>query len=206
MDEVVGTMWKANAPMLLTRAPNGCWKIVRLCCARFSLNRYTRTRKKNSRKRPQRTQNRGKELKLSNSPGGLRLIGYHILRSLRSFAAIFSDLLKKHIYRSASEVPVRETCLRGLSLASSKAAKDFLMSVAKDDPDPVMRRVGVRGVSGPMGKRILMRVGGLNQNRFFFKNKRTMIGGRIRMISTTWRLVSSPTVQMKWPCNRKLIF
>lgn len=82
------------------------------------------------------------------------------------------------IYRSASEVLIKESCLRGLSLAPSKAAKDFLMSVAKDDPDPVMRRAAVRGVSGPTGKRILIRVGGLNQNRFFFKNKGTMIGGK----------------------------
>jgi hypothetical protein len=36
------------------------------------------------------------------------------------------------IYRSASEPPIKEACLRGLSGTSSKTAKDFLMSVAKD--------------------------------------------------------------------------
>jgi beta-lactamase regulating signal transducer with metallopeptidase domain len=80
------------------------------------------------------------------------------------------------IYRSASEVPIKETCLRGLSLTSSKVAKEFLMSVAKDDPDPVMRRMAVRAVTGPMEKRILIRVDGPNRNRIFFKNKGAMIG------------------------------
>jgi beta-lactamase regulating signal transducer with metallopeptidase domain len=82
------------------------------------------------------------------------------------------------IYRSASEVPIKETCLRGLSLASSKAAKDFLMSVAKDDPDPVMRRMAVRAVTGPMERRVFIRVSGPNRNRILFKHKGAMIGGR----------------------------
>ncbi|HZC35962.1 MAG TPA: M56 family metallopeptidase [Chthoniobacterales bacterium] len=82
------------------------------------------------------------------------------------------------IYRSASEGPIKETCLRGLSLTSSKTAKDFLMSVAKDDPDSVMRRVAVRAISGPMGRRILVRVGGPNRDRIFFKSRNALIGAQ----------------------------
>jgi hypothetical protein len=52
------------------------------------------------------------------------------------------------------------------------------MSVAKDDPDSVMRRTAVRAVTGPMEKRILIRVGGPNRNRIFFKHKGAMIGSR----------------------------
>ena len=34
---------------------------------------------------------------------------------------------------------------------------DFLMSTAQDDPNPTMRRVALRAVSGPMGKRVIIR-------------------------------------------------
>jgi hypothetical protein len=61
------------------------------------------------------------------------------------------------IYRSSSEPPIKEACLRGLSASQSKAAKDFLMSIAKDDPNPTMRRVALRAVSGPIGKRVIVR-------------------------------------------------
>jgi beta-lactamase regulating signal transducer with metallopeptidase domain len=73
------------------------------------------------------------------------------------------------IYRSSSEPPIKEACLRGLSGSQSKAAKDFLMSIAKDDPNPMMRRVALRAVSGPMGKRVIVRanrgmIGGMELN------------------------------------------
>ena len=49
------------------------------------------------------------------------------------------------------------------------------MSVAKDDPNPMLRRVAVRAVSGSTDKRILIRVG--DPHRVFFKNKGAMMGG-----------------------------
>jgi hypothetical protein len=82
------------------------------------------------------------------------------------------------IYRSSSERPIKEACLRGLAGTASKTAKDFLMSVAKDDPDPVMRRVAVRAVSGSEGKRIFIRVGNPGGKGIFFQNKGAMIDGK----------------------------
>jgi beta-lactamase regulating signal transducer with metallopeptidase domain len=63
------------------------------------------------------------------------------------------------IYRTASEAPVKQSCLRGLAGSSSKTAKDFLMSVVKGDPDPVMRRLALRAVSDSIGKgvRVMIR-------------------------------------------------
>jgi beta-lactamase regulating signal transducer with metallopeptidase domain len=83
------------------------------------------------------------------------------------------------IYRSSSEHPIKEACLRGLAGRPSKTAKDFLMSVAKDDPDPAMRRVAVRAVSGAMGRRIFMRVGNPAVKGMFFKNRGAMIDGNV---------------------------
>jgi beta-lactamase regulating signal transducer with metallopeptidase domain len=82
------------------------------------------------------------------------------------------------IYRTASEVAIKESCLRGLARASSKAAKDFLMSVAKDDPDPVIRRAAVRAVSGATGKRIFIRVGNTGGKQVFFGNRGPVLTGR----------------------------
>jgi beta-lactamase regulating signal transducer with metallopeptidase domain len=79
------------------------------------------------------------------------------------------------VYRSSSEHPIKESCLRGLAGTPSKTAKDFLMSVAKDDPDPVMRRVAVRAVSGAMGRRVFIRVANPAGKRIFFKDKGAMI-------------------------------
>ena len=72
------------------------------------------------------------------------------------------------IYRSAGEAPIKETCLWGLAGASSKTAQDFLMSVAKDDPDAVMRRLALRAVSDSTGKGV----------RVMVRTNRAMIGGQ----------------------------
>ena len=61
------------------------------------------------------------------------------------------------IYRSATAAPVKQICLLGLGEASSKSAKDFLMSVAKDDADPAMRRVAVRALSDGGMRRVVGR-------------------------------------------------
>jgi HEAT repeat protein len=50
------------------------------------------------------------------------------------------------IYRSANELPIKETCLRGLAAIESKPARDFLMATTKGDPDPDLRPDGL-GVS-----------------------------------------------------------
>jgi hypothetical protein len=82
------------------------------------------------------------------------------------------------IYRSSSENPIKEACLRGLAGTPSKTAKDFLMSVAKDDPDPVMRRVAVRAVSGATGRRVFIKVGNPAGKGMLFQNKGAVIDGR----------------------------
>ena len=67
------------------------------------------------------------------------------------------------IYRSASEQPIKESCLCGLARIGSKPAKDFLIATAKDDPDPDLRRVALRVLVGPpeRGHRILIRRDGV---------------------------------------------
>jgi hypothetical protein len=67
------------------------------------------------------------------------------------------------IYRSASEQPVKGSCLCGLARIGSKPARDFLMATAKDDPDPDLRRVALRVLVGApeRGHRILIRRDGV---------------------------------------------
>jgi beta-lactamase regulating signal transducer with metallopeptidase domain len=55
------------------------------------------------------------------------------------------------IYRSANELPIKETCLRGLASIESKPARDFLIATAKEDPDPDLRRVALSVLVGPPG-------------------------------------------------------
>jgi hypothetical protein len=78
------------------------------------------------------------------------------------------------IYRSATAAAIKQICLLGLAEASSKSAKDFLMSVAKNDQDPAMRRVAVRALSGEGGRRILVRSNILSGNQIFLRHKETM--------------------------------
>jgi HEAT repeat protein len=63
------------------------------------------------------------------------------------------------IYRSATEQPIKGSCLCGLARIGSKPARDFLIATAKDDPDPDLRRVALRVLVGPpeRGHRILIR-------------------------------------------------
>jgi hypothetical protein len=42
--------------------------------------------------------------------------------------------------------------LRGLGVTDSKTAKEFLISIAKADPDPQLRRVALRAIAGDMGE------------------------------------------------------
>jgi hypothetical protein len=84
------------------------------------------------------------------------------------------------IYRSANEASIKQACLRGLAGASSRTAKDFLMSVAKDDPDPAMRRVAVRAISDYTAKRIIVRAPGETGNRIFLRKERSEIDGKNR--------------------------
>jgi len=51
------------------------------------------------------------------------------------------------IYRTANGLPVRAACLHGLGAADSKAAREFLISVAKEDPDPELRCVALRSIA-----------------------------------------------------------
>ena len=52
------------------------------------------------------------------------------------------------IYRSATGATVRTACLRGLGASDSKTAKEFLISIAKQDPDPQLRKVALRAITG----------------------------------------------------------
>jgi hypothetical protein len=52
------------------------------------------------------------------------------------------------------------------------------MSVAKEDPDPAMRRVAVRAVSGAMGRRVFIRVDNPAGRRMFFQNRGAVIDGK----------------------------
>jgi beta-lactamase regulating signal transducer with metallopeptidase domain len=51
------------------------------------------------------------------------------------------------IYRTANGLPIRAACLRGLGGTDSKVAKGFLISVAKEDPDPQLRCVALRSIA-----------------------------------------------------------
>jgi beta-lactamase regulating signal transducer with metallopeptidase domain len=52
------------------------------------------------------------------------------------------------IYRTATSTIIKSACLRGLGVTDSKTAKEFLISIAKEDPDPQMRRVALRAIAG----------------------------------------------------------
>jgi hypothetical protein len=56
------------------------------------------------------------------------------------------------IYRTADSLVIKTTCLRGLGVTDSKTAKEFLISIAKADPDPQLRRVALRAIAGDMGE------------------------------------------------------
>jgi beta-lactamase regulating signal transducer with metallopeptidase domain len=51
------------------------------------------------------------------------------------------------IYRTANGLPVRAACLHGLGATDSKAARQFLISVAKEDPDPELRCEALRSIA-----------------------------------------------------------
>lgn len=52
------------------------------------------------------------------------------------------------IYRAENGLEIRAACLRGLAAADSKTAKEFLISIAKEDPDPQLRREALRAIAG----------------------------------------------------------
>ncbi|MBV8212282.1 MAG: HEAT repeat domain-containing protein [Verrucomicrobia bacterium] len=52
------------------------------------------------------------------------------------------------IYRTADSLIIKSACLRGLTGADSKTAREFLISIAKADPDPQLRRVALRAIAG----------------------------------------------------------
>jgi beta-lactamase regulating signal transducer with metallopeptidase domain len=56
------------------------------------------------------------------------------------------------VYRTANERSIKETCLRYLGRIGTKPARDFLMGIAKDDPDPELRRAALRAVVGHGGR------------------------------------------------------
>ena len=56
------------------------------------------------------------------------------------------------IYRTADSLVIKSTCLRGLGVTDSKTAKEFLISIAKADPDPQLRRVALRAIAGDMAE------------------------------------------------------
>jgi len=56
------------------------------------------------------------------------------------------------IYRTADSLIIKSTCLRGLGVTDSKTAKEFLISIAKADPDPQLRRVALRAIAGDAGE------------------------------------------------------
>jgi hypothetical protein len=51
------------------------------------------------------------------------------------------------IYRTANGLSVLAACLHGLSATDSKAAREFLISVAKEDPDPELRCEALRSIA-----------------------------------------------------------
>jgi DNA repair exonuclease SbcCD ATPase subunit len=52
------------------------------------------------------------------------------------------------VYKAANERSIKETCLRYLGRIGTKPARDFLMGIAKDDPDAELRRAALRAVVG----------------------------------------------------------
>jgi|GEM_PF-5389275 beta-lactamase regulating signal transducer with metallopeptidase domain len=52
------------------------------------------------------------------------------------------------IYRTATSTIIKSACLRGLGVTDSRTAKEFLISIAKEDPDPQLRRAALRAISG----------------------------------------------------------
>ena len=56
------------------------------------------------------------------------------------------------IYRTADSLVIKTTCLHGLGVTDSKTAKEFLISIAKADPNPQLRRVALRAIAGDMGE------------------------------------------------------
>jgi beta-lactamase regulating signal transducer with metallopeptidase domain len=54
------------------------------------------------------------------------------------------------IYRTADSLVIKSACLHGLGGTDSKTAKEFLVSIAKADPDPQLRRVALRAIAGDM--------------------------------------------------------
>jgi hypothetical protein len=77
------------------------------------------------------------------------------------------------ICRAADSLTIKSVCLRGLSGTDSKTAKEFLISTAKTDPDPQLRRVALRAITGngPVqefvvnGKHVAIPTDGLLQQR-----------------------------------------
>jgi beta-lactamase regulating signal transducer with metallopeptidase domain len=55
------------------------------------------------------------------------------------------------IYRTANSLIIKSACLQGLGITDSKTAKEFLISIAKADPDPQLRRVALRAIAGDAG-------------------------------------------------------
>jgi beta-lactamase regulating signal transducer with metallopeptidase domain len=55
------------------------------------------------------------------------------------------------IYRTANSLIIKSACLRGLGVTDSKTAKEFLISIAKADPDPQLRRVALRAIAEDTG-------------------------------------------------------
>ena len=72
------------------------------------------------------------------------------------------------VYNSANERGIKETCLRYLGRIGTKPAKDFLMRIAKDDPDPEMRKAALRAVVG----------GGSRSGKVVISDGQVMIGGQ----------------------------
>jgi beta-lactamase regulating signal transducer with metallopeptidase domain len=55
------------------------------------------------------------------------------------------------IYRAANSAIIKSVCLQGLGVTDSKTAKEFLISIAKEDPDPQLRRMALRAIAGENG-------------------------------------------------------
>src|SRR5260370_18123257 len=51
------------------------------------------------------------------------------------------------IYSTYNGLYVRAACFNGLGATDSKAAREFLISVAKEDPDPQLRCVALRSIA-----------------------------------------------------------
>jgi beta-lactamase regulating signal transducer with metallopeptidase domain len=51
------------------------------------------------------------------------------------------------IYRAANGFPIKAACLRGLGPTDSKIAREFLISIAKEDPEPEMRCIALRAIA-----------------------------------------------------------